>query len=331
MTRAAADAPDAGGASLPSGLWVPVAAAEDLGPDPLRVRAFGRPLALWRGEQGVQALVDRCPHRGARLSLGRVVPEGLQCGYHGWTFAGDGRCLSVPALPDFVPPEGHRAQAWSARERHGLVWVGESAREETLPALEDLPARRVMSGPFEVATSAPRVVENFLDVAHFAFVHPGTLGDPVQAAAPRHAVSFTADGRPEIATVRVWQPRALAAATAGGWVDYRYEVLGPYSALLAKRPADGLPGDAYALFALPVEETLTRVWFVQATTDEETPDARLQAFQADVFEQDRPVIESQRPRRLPLDRSAERHSAADRFTLAYRDWLRDRGVRFGTC
>ncbi len=331
MTAPAATVRDPEGTPVPSGVWVPVAAVADLAVAPVAARAFGVDLAVWRDGNAVHALVDRCPHRGARLSLGRIVASGLQCAYHGWTFAGDGRCLRVPAQPDFQPPEAHRARRWHACVEHELVWVSPAGPAAAPPALGDLPARRVLSGPFTVTTSAPRVVENFLDIAHFEFVHPGTLGEVGQPPPADYPVVPTADGRPCIASVRVWQPRATAAATCGHWVDYRYEVLGAYSALLVKQPEHGAPGDAYALFVLPVEETVSRVWFVQATADTTTPESTLREFQHAVFAQDQPVLESQQPRRLPLDRSAERHCAADRLANAYRDWLQRSGVRYGTC
>ena len=47
----------------------------------------------------------------------------MQCAYHGWRFDGRGRCVAVPALPQFVPPAEHRACAYSARLAYGLVWV----------------------------------------------------------------------------------------------------------------------------------------------------------------------------------------------------------------
>jgi len=294
-------------------------------------RVFGVDLVLWVDDGGAHALEDHCPHRGARLSLGRVDAAGLQCGYHGWVFAGDGRCVRVPSQPDFRPPDSHRARAWRACERHGLLWVSPGAPAAPPPALDGLPARRLITGPFKVETSAPRLVENFLDVAHFSFVHPGSLGDPDRPAMPDYRVDATDDGRPCVASLRVWQPVASAAAAGAGWVHYRYEVLGPYAALLAKQPDDGSAGDAYALFVQPVEETVSLAWFVQATADTRTADADLRAFQAAVFAQDAPVLESQRPQRLPLDRAAERHSAADRLSTAYRDWLRSTGVTFGTC
>ncbi len=308
--------------------WHPVCAEGDLGARPSAHRLWGRELVVWRGGDGeVHAFDDRCPHRGAKLSLGRVVGDRLQCAYHGWCFDRAGRCVQVPATPDFVPPASMSATAWQARRAHGLVWVAMQPRDDAPPTLDGLPARRLVCGPYDVATSAPRVVENFLDTSHFGFVHAGLLGDPAHTAVPPYVVAQTADGRPMVPHYRAWQPRATAAAAEGAWVDYRYEVLAPFAALLHKQPEGGGAGDAYALFVGPLGEEHSRVWFLLCSADEATPDAELRAFQDAVFAQDRPVLESQRPRRLPLE--GERHGAADRLSVAYRRWLMRAGVGFG--
>jgi nitrite reductase/ring-hydroxylating ferredoxin subunit len=65
--------------------------------------------------QGKIPSADRCPHRGARLSLDRVREGRLECPYHGWRFAAEGRCVAIPALPGFAPPTSHRVHAWSPR------------------------------------------------------------------------------------------------------------------------------------------------------------------------------------------------------------------------
>lgn len=316
--------------------WQPVAGTDAFGdgPGPLRVRVLGRDLVLWRAADapgGVAAFDDRCPHRGAALSLGRVVDGQLQCAYHGWCFESGGACVRIPAVPGFAPPPGHAADAWRVAEAHGLFWVARDPVDPAPPACAGVPARRVVCGPYEVETSAPRVVENFLDTSHFAFVHEGWLGDAAHPEVPSYEVQHTADGRPLIPHYRAWQPRAAASSDAGAWVDYRYEVLGPYTALLVKQPADGDGvADAYAAFACPLDEERTRVWFMQFTSDAATPDAGLQRFQDTIFGQDRAVLESQRPKRLPV-RGGEVHSAADRLSAAYRRWLRDAGIGFGTC
>lgn len=309
--------------------WHPVAGLDELGTTPLPVRLLGQDLVLWRHATGIAAFDDRCPHRGARLSLGRVVGDQLQCAYHGWCFDDAGACRRIPAVPGFVPPAGHGVGAWQVAEAHGLVWLARDPLHPAPPALPGLPARRVVCGPYTVETSAPRVVENFLDTSHFAFVHEGWLGDAAHPEVPPYPVEATADGRPLIPHYRAWQPRASASSAEGAWVDYRYEVLGPCTALLVKQPEGGGVADAYTAFADPVDEERTRVWFLQFTTDGTTSDEGLQRFQDTIFGQDRPVLESQRPRRLPLS-GGEVHSAADRLSSAYRRWLREQGIAFGT-
>ncbi len=198
------------------------------------------------------------------------------------------------------------------------------------PLLADLPARRLLCGPYDVATSAPRVVENFLDTAHFGLVHEGRLGDRGHLEVPNYDVVDDAHGRPGVPHYRAWQPQGSAAASAAGWVDYRYQVLSPYGAVLAKRGEGEAPQEAYALWVAPTEPEACRVWFTIFTADETRDDATLVGFQDTIFRQDRPVLESQRPRRLPLA-GGERHCAADRLSTAYRRWLQREGITFGVC
>jgi phenylpropionate dioxygenase-like ring-hydroxylating dioxygenase large terminal subunit len=315
--------------------WIPVAARAGLAADmPLAATRLGEPVALWDDGGHVRAFTDRCPHRGARLSLGRVACGSLECAYHGWRFAGDGRCIGVPALPAFTPPDAHRACAWPVREAFGLLWVAGSGAPEgepqAPPALERLPARRVLCGPYDVATSAPRVVENFLDTAHFGFVHEGWLGDRVHVQVPDYAVEADAHGRPGVPHYRAWQPRASAAAEGGAWVDYRYQVLGPYSAVLEKRAEGDAPREAYALWTCPLDAESSRVWFTIFTSESGRADAELIGFQTRIFTQDKAVLESQRPRMLPAS-GGELHCAADRLSVAYRRWLQRLRLTFGVC
>ena len=305
---------------------------------PLPVRLLGADWVLWRDAGGApHAAPDQCPHRGARLSLGRVCAGELQCGYHGWRFAADGRCTGVPALPGFVPPAGHGlAGVRPLVEAQGLLWLqadGDPAPLPRLEALDDPRLRRVTVGPFDVATSAPRLVENFLDMAHFGFVHDGWLGDGGHTEVAPFEVHTDAAGV-HARGCRAWQPRSNLRSAGGAWVDYDYDVPAPATALLRKVPdgADGQPDwrEAIALLVCPMDEEASRAWFRLAVPAAETDDDALSAFQHTIFGQDRPVLESQRPRRLPLD-GAERHSAADRLSTAYRRWLHALGVRFGTC
>src|SRR5688572_15938744 len=99
--------------------WHPVAAAEAVADAPFPARLLGQDLVLWRDAAGaVHAWPDRCPHRGARLSLGRIEDGHLECPYHGWQFEASGRCIHVPALPGFVPPATHCVKSHATRIAH---------------------------------------------------------------------------------------------------------------------------------------------------------------------------------------------------------------------
>ena len=86
--------------------------------------------------------------------------------------------------------------------------------------------------------SAPRVVENFLDLAHFGFVHEGWLGSRDATSVPAYEVQMTPTG--VLATgCKAVQPRSSVHATASAMVEYSYEVIGPYTAVLTKVPEAG--------------------------------------------------------------------------------------------
>ena len=171
--------------------WYVVAAARDVVGGPLGVRVLDRGLVLWRDADGaIVATFDRCPHREAPLSEGHVDDAGcLVCPYHGWTFGGDGRCLRVPSASAGtpVPPAAH-LPVLPVRERHGLVWInlGSPIGEPPHVPEDDDPSFRRLHGEIERwNVSVTRMVDNFCDVAHFPFVHGGTLGADVDEVVAR--------------------------------------------------------------------------------------------------------------------------------------------------
>ena len=317
------------------GCWHPVADASEVGAAPLAAGLLGQALVLWRDDAGaLHAFADRCPHRGTQLSLGQVCDGKLECAYHGWQFGADGRCLHIPAVPAFEPPPSHRAQAFCVAVAYGLVWVrladAGAAAPPPFDAEADTRLRKLLVGPYDVATSAPRIVENFLDMAHFGFVHEGGLGDRLHTALADHDVSVGPEGL-RATRCKAWQPKSNRSSAQGSWVEYEYLVPAPYTAVLTKAPAqqDGYR-EAYALFVCPVEPERSRVWFRMAVPDFEADADELRDFQHRIFMQDRPVLESQRPRLLPLS-GGEVHCAADRSSAAYRRWLLELKISFGVC
>ena len=206
--------------------------------------------------------------------------------------------------------------------------MGELSGEVPFFAEWDDPSyRKIFCGPYYYRATAPRAVENFLDVAHFPFVHGGLLGDEAHAEIQDYEVETTDEGI-EARNVVVWQPDPDGTGK-GKTVNYTYRVLRPFSAYFNKRTDEG--DFAIQLNVTPADETSCVAWMCIAINyAPETPDSELRSFQDKITSQDIPVVESQRPERLPLDLQAELHLRSDRIAVAYRKWLGQLGLTFGT-
>lgn len=164
--------------------FYPVATSRELDAEaPLARALFGKPVVIFRdGEGKAKALLNRCAHRNFPLSTGKVLAGELRCNYHGWRFDGRGRCTAVPGLDtDDSPLPKACVPSFAARERDGLVWVwGEPEVEPTreplaLPLVSDASYWTDVFSFGVAEASLERVLENFMDVAHPPFVHPGLL------------------------------------------------------------------------------------------------------------------------------------------------------------
>jgi phenylpropionate dioxygenase-like ring-hydroxylating dioxygenase large terminal subunit len=168
--------------------WFAVAQSESLRANPQRVLLFGTALVLLRGPDGTPwVFEDRCPHRGAALSRGRLGSNGLACPYHGWSFDREGRCTAIPGAPE-SPTCGIRLKTYTALERDGLLWVSDHC-ERPLPdrivALD--PSKRRFLWQARWQANVLDVQENFLDALHTHTTHAGL----VRGASPRKPVKTT--------------------------------------------------------------------------------------------------------------------------------------------
>lgn len=314
--------------------WHPVALAASLFADkPLSVTLLGERIALWRTADGaLHALHDQCPHRGAQLSMGWIRDGQMVCPYRGWRFKPDGECTLMPASPGFQPPARANAPAFNITEAMGLIWVCLGEAPEAPPAPPELASgyRVFPAGPYDVATSGPRAVENFLDIAHFSFVHDGFLGDETTTAASDYVLTATENGI-AVRGIHAVQPKANVNAEGAVNIRYSYDVLASNAAYLTKAYAtEERPTDIIMLCTQPVAEEFIKVWVVIGVNyDDHMPDSYFTDFQDLIFAQDKPVLESQRPRKLPLDISMEAHQRADQVSIAYRRYLASKGLEYG--
>ena len=320
--------------------WHAVARASDVVAGSLvAVRLLEEELLLWRSSAGVEAWRDYCPHRGAKLSLGRVRDDRIVCPYHGMEYQAGGRCVRVPAHPGRSPPRQARATCYRVTERYGLVWVSLGAPSGGVPPFpeaEDDTYRVYIGGRYEYATSGYRAIENFFDLAHFPFVHPGLLGDEAHPELPDYDVEVTNEGL-IVTNTRFWQPKPTNTLDIDGIdVNYAYHVSRPLTVRFTKdiglRNASGAPmREALVLTFAPVTEESGVGWVLLASNyDEQYGQKEIEEFTDLILGQDLPVVESQRPKRLPLGENDELNVPADRTSVYYRRWLRDLGVTYGT-
>ncbi len=179
--------------------WYVVADAADVAGSPVGVTLLGDRYVLWRSSDGiVTASLDRCPHREAPLSGGSVSNGCLVCPYHAWAFDADGVCVDVPSSgPGAAIPSAADLALLPVRELYGLVWLCPGVPAGDPPVIlqdRDPSFRRVTAGIETWRVSATRMADNFCDVAHFPYVHAGTIGpdtDPVVAAV--HVEQLDAD------------------------------------------------------------------------------------------------------------------------------------------
>jgi phenylpropionate dioxygenase-like ring-hydroxylating dioxygenase large terminal subunit len=199
-------------------------------------------------------------------------------------------------------------------------------------AFADTPGfRTIPAGPYIFRALGPRVIENVLDVAHLGFVHAGLLGDPERLEVEDYEVADGPSG-PEAEQIRIWQPNPDGTGK-GALVTYRYWVAGPLTVGLEKISDDKTGGDrrfAILTQVVPIDqETSAMRMLMSINHGDEIADGELRAFQDTVADQDRVVVESQRPELLPLDLQAELHLRSDRMAIAYRKWLKKIGLRYG--
>jgi len=315
--------------------WFPVAWTSSLPENKLQpMRMLGHDLVLWRSNGSVHAWKDLCIHRGAKLSLGKIsqTEKGVcvVCPYHGWEYNPAGECVRIPAHPEQPPPSRARAETFAVREKYGLVWVCLGKPAGDIPAFPeaDTPGFRLVNvGPYEFHAQGPRVMENVLDMAHLPIAHAGLLGDPARAEIGEYTVTTTAEGI-VAHDIPVWQPDPEGTGHPAT-VHYSFWVEHP----LTMRTSKTHPSKHYALLAAvtPVDAERSLLWFVLAMNyAHDVPEAELRHFQDVVAAQDIPIVNSQRPELLPLDLQSELHLRSDLLAIAYRRWLKQLGMQYGT-
>ena len=206
---------------FPLNAWYVACTPDEIDGKPLGRRICNQSIAFFRGPQGeVAAVEDFCPHRGAPLSLGKVVNGELVCGYHGLAMGCDGKTVSMPGqrVRGFPP-----VRRFAVAERYGFVWVwpGDASLADAdsipVPAWHGRDDWAVGGGRFHIRCDYRLLVDNLMDLTHETYVHANSIGQKEIDEAP---VNTSVEGEQVITARRMsgihappfWQ----AAMTANG-------------------------------------------------------------------------------------------------------------------
>ncbi len=295
--------------------WYQAAWVDEVGPEVCFARTIlETPLVFFRGEDGkVAALLDRCPHRFAPLSKGRVSGSTLTCGYHGLAFNVNGQCVHNPHGP--VPARA-QVQAFPVLERHDALWVWmgnpSAADPNALPnfsLIDETPQTAKFHGLMPTAANYQLISDNLLDLSHVAFLHPTTFGNILRNAkmsvqeregAVTARWSATGSEPPDTSPYRAFVPSGLADIWAG--VEWR-----PPAVMVINSgavPAGAIPTEKDQIYALhsltPATESSTHYFYCVTrkfmTDSREITAVMKQGAEAAFTSEDKPMVEAQQSR-----------------------------------
>ncbi len=199
--------------------WYAAALSSEIKDTPLSRQLLDENLVIFRTEKGEPgAVVDRCPHRFAQLSMGKVQGDTIECGYHGLRFARDGRCVLNPHGNKAIPNGAH-IRGYPVHERYGFIWYwpGDPARADvaSIPAYpfnESEGEFATVYGYLDVAANYQLVVDNLLDLSHVEWLHP-MFRQP--GGVDAHKTEFFVDGNDVIANR--WKPNVKVHGLHGAF------------------------------------------------------------------------------------------------------------------
>jgi vanillate O-demethylase monooxygenase subunit len=315
--------------------WHPVARSSEITDRLARVRLLGEPWVVYRSESGLAAFRDRCPHRLAPLSLGDLTDGVLRCAYHGWCFDPAGRCIEIPALGPgaTLPPRAKLQAAAGVTERHGLVFLAPEAPLTPLPWIEEAESgdfETVELAPKEAPVGAGQSADNFLDFAHFPYVHQATIG--TDESALLHPYGVERDGW----TYRVVYEHPVAnrvdpgvAAGLRPLIQQRrmtYSYTAPFALALRLEYLEAQMVHVIGFFIQPQSDDSCRlymtIWANNLGGDPRRHE-ELAVFEEQVLDEDIALQETFEDLSLPLDLTAEVHTRADKTTVELRRVLHD--------
>lgn len=282
--------------------WYVTVRAADLRDGPRPFTLLGEKLVIFLdGDGRPAALADRCRHRTAMLSRGFCKDGHIVCGYHGWTYNRDGHLVKIPHFPDKPIPADSNVAAYRCESRYGYIWV---ALEEPLAPLPDFeeaadPSFRQIDELWENwKICSFRLMENSFDMAHIPFTHRGTFGNVAEPQLDLMKITPLEHGLETIVELPVLNREAATRAATGIDEEVTYRVMtGRWYMPFVRRLGISYPtGLRHSVItsATPISdsESLVTQWAYRNDTEEAVPAKDIIAFDRNVTEEDRNILES---------------------------------------
>lgn len=302
----------------------------DAGPQPFTL--LGEPLVLWKGADGKpSALRDRCCHRTAKLSKGFVDGDNIVCGYHGWTYNGQGRCVRIPQNDEASIPAGAKVPAYHCQERYGYAWV---ALEDPLAPIPDFPEersgrhRRILQFYELWKTSPVRMMENSFDNSHFSFVHKANFGLFNQPKPAPYEFRDTDYGFEAETLVPIRNPEESFRITGTREPITHRHLVNRYYLPFSRRfgchyPASGIDHVIYNC-ATPIDDgrMMLAQWLYRSDSEADCSTEELIAWDKAITIEDRDILEATDPDAcIDTRRRVEFHMSSDKPGLVIRQKL----------
>jgi vanillate O-demethylase monooxygenase subunit len=314
-------------------MWYPLALESEIGESPIMKKLLDVDLVLSRSNDGYVVAKDVCIHRGAPLSKGWIKDGCLVCPYHGYRFDGEGKCVLVPSHPEWKIPEKLRLQTVLHEEHYGIIWVclGESPTNQ-IPVWEpeesDGNYRRFHLGPEIWECSAGRLIENFIDNAHFSFVHQSSFGQEDSATmGAEYGFSQNEFTMTMEFDYKATNPDDSPIENAAELDRHMHRTLFlPF----CTRTVISYQGDREHVIHFNIAPVSARkaqiIAIFHRNFDHDVPVEDLLAWEKKIIYEDRDIVELQKPEEIPMDIAQEVHAKADKASLALRHWMIKQGL-----
>jgi phenylpropionate dioxygenase-like ring-hydroxylating dioxygenase large terminal subunit len=318
--------------------WYAAAFSEEIGNELLERWICGEPLVFFRERDGRAVALDgTCPHRSFPLALGRRKDDAIECGYHGITFASDGRCVHIPGGD--TPQPAMRIRSYPLVERGGVIWIWPGDEDRADPAkIVDL----WLTDPNWVAVHDTKIVQarqsllidNLMDLTHEAALHSTTLGNAAVIETPLITQTLDDCVRASRMMLDVPPPGLFAKMGLSGKIDRgqvaEFHPPGLCLTVVTATPrTEGAPTLRWTVMHALTPETEGRTRYLWLTArdyalDDESISEIWLTQTNTIFDQDVAALEAQEQRLRARPDAIQLSVAADAGALAARKLQRER-------